>query len=166
MYRKFREDPASVDDSWHEFLVDYSPEPTSETSGSGGNGQSTSSAAPAKKSAEAKPADEAKSESKSADKAESKPEPKAESKTKSEPESKKSESAKAEPAKAEPAKPKAAAAEGDELQVLRGAAAAVVKNMSASLNVPTATSVRAIPAKLMVDNRIVINNHLKRARGG
>ena len=50
--------------------------------------------------------------------------------------------------------------------MLRGAAAAVVKNMSASLDVPTATSVRAIPAKLLIDNRIVINNHLKRTRGG
>ncbi|MGE0215311.1 2-oxoglutarate dehydrogenase E1 subunit family protein, partial [Mycolicibacterium sp.] len=30
MYRKFREDPSSVDPSWHEFLVDYSPEPTNE----------------------------------------------------------------------------------------------------------------------------------------
>ena len=50
--------------------------------------------------------------------------------------------------------------------MLRGAAAAVVKNMSASLDVPTATSVRAIPAKLMIDNRVVINNHLKRTRGG
>ncbi|OHU98424.1 multifunctional oxoglutarate decarboxylase/oxoglutarate dehydrogenase thiamine pyrophosphate-binding subunit/dihydrolipoyllysine-residue succinyltransferase subunit, partial [Mycobacterium talmoniae] len=47
-----------------------------------------------------------------------------------------------------------------------GAAAAVVKNMSTSLEVPTATSVRAVPAKLMIDNRTVINNHLKRARGG
>ena len=45
--------------------------------------------------------------------------------------------------------------------MLRGAAAAVVKNMNASLDVPTATSVRAIPAKLMIDNRIVINNHLQ-----
>ncbi len=49
---------------------------------------------------------------------------------------------------------------------LRGAAASVVKNMNASLTVPTATSVRAVPAKLLVDNRIVINNHLARARGG
>ena len=31
---------------------------------------------------------------------------------------------------------------------------------------PTATSVRAVPAKLLADNRIVINNHLRRARGG
>jgi 2-oxoglutarate decarboxylase len=47
-----------------------------------------------------------------------------------------------------------------------GAAASVVKNMNASLTVPTATSVRAVPAKLLADNRIVINNHLARARGG
>jgi 2-oxoglutarate decarboxylase len=49
---------------------------------------------------------------------------------------------------------------------LRGAAARVVANMEASLHVPTATSVRAVPAKLLADNRVVINNHLRRARGG
>ena len=44
MYRKFRDDPSSVDPSWHEFLVDYNPEPTSEsalatpTSGDGPSG--------------------------------------------------------------------------------------------------------------------------------
>ena len=42
----------------------------------------------------------------------------------------------------------------------------VVANMTTSLTVPTATSVRAVPAKLMADNRVVINNHLRRARGG
>jgi 2-oxoglutarate dehydrogenase E1 component/2-oxoglutarate decarboxylase len=49
---------------------------------------------------------------------------------------------------------------------LKGAAARVVTNMEASLEVPTATSVRAVPAKLLADNRTVINNHLRRARGG
>ncbi|WP_033257448.1 2-oxo acid dehydrogenase subunit E2, partial [Kitasatospora phosalacinea] len=48
----------------------------------------------------------------------------------------------------------------------RGPAKAVASNMDASLEVPTATSVRAVPAKLLIDNRIVINNHLQRARGG
>ena len=52
------------------------------------------------------------------------------------------------------------------LEPIRGVSARVVQSMEASLSVPTATSVRAIPAKLMIDNRIVINNHLKRARGG
>ena len=52
------------------------------------------------------------------------------------------------------------------LEVIRGVSARVVQSMEASLSVPTATSVRAIPAKLMIDNRTVINNHLKRGRGG
>jgi len=54
----------------------------------------------------------------------------------------------------------------DDVQKLRGPAARVVTNMESSLEVPTATSVRAVPAKLMVDNRIVVNNHLARGRGG
>ena len=38
--------------------------------------------------------------------------------------------------------------------------------MDTSLTVPTATSVRSVPVKLLIDNRMVINNHLARARGG
>ncbi|MGF1661658.1 MAG: multifunctional oxoglutarate decarboxylase/oxoglutarate dehydrogenase thiamine pyrophosphate-binding subunit/dihydrolipoyllysine-residue succinyltransferase subunit, partial [Kineosporiaceae bacterium] len=49
---------------------------------------------------------------------------------------------------------------------LRGPAARIVANMEASLAVPTATSVRTVPAKLLIDNRIVINNHLRRRRSG
>ncbi|ORV21486.1 alpha-ketoglutarate decarboxylase [Mycolicibacterium conceptionense] len=144
MYRKFREDPSSVDPSWHEFLVDYSPEPTTDTTAA--NGQAAPAAPPAATPAAPAAATPAT------------PAPAA--------------PAKAAPAKAAPAKQAAAKpagptpSEGDESQVLRGAAAAVVKNMNASLEVPTATSVRAIPAKLMIDNRVVINNHLKRTRGG
>ncbi|MEU9028063.1 multifunctional oxoglutarate decarboxylase/oxoglutarate dehydrogenase thiamine pyrophosphate-binding subunit/dihydrolipoyllysine-residue succinyltransferase subunit [Streptomyces sp. NPDC048383] len=67
---------------------------------------------------------------------------------------------------AQKAAPSAEAPTGPELVTLRGPAAAVAKNMNASLDVPTATSVRAVPVKLLFDNRIVINNHLKRARGG
>ncbi len=61
--------------------------------------------------------------------------------------------------------PRPASGENDVVR-LKGPAARVVVNMEASLEVPTATSVRAVPAKLMIDNRIVINNHLSRARGG
>ncbi len=50
--------------------------------------------------------------------------------------------------------------------VLRGPAKAIATNMISSLEVPTATSVRAIPAKLLIDNRLVINSNLARARGG
>ena len=54
----------------------------------------------------------------------------------------------------------------DEIVPLRGLPKTLAANMDASLTVPTATSVRTIPAKLMIDNRIVINNHLRRSRGG
>ena len=50
--------------------------------------------------------------------------------------------------------------------VLRGAPARTAKNMDISLSVPTATSVRSLPVKLLIDQRVVINNHLRRARGG
>jgi len=61
----------------------------------------------------------------------------------------------------------APATTGDaERQILRGAPARTAQNMETSLTVPTATSVRQVPVKLLIDNRIVINNHLKRARGG
>ena len=52
------------------------------------------------------------------------------------------------------------------VEPLRGVAARVVQSMEGSLSVPTATSVRVVPAKLLIDNRTVINNHLKRGRGG
>ncbi|MEP6842850.1 MAG: 2-oxo acid dehydrogenase subunit E2, partial [Pseudolysinimonas sp.] len=54
----------------------------------------------------------------------------------------------------------------DVVTPLRGMSKTLAANMDASLTVPTATSVRTVPAKLMIDNRIVINNHLRRARGG
>ncbi|KAA9085131.1 multifunctional oxoglutarate decarboxylase/oxoglutarate dehydrogenase thiamine pyrophosphate-binding subunit/dihydrolipoyllysine-residue succinyltransferase subunit [Microbacterium radiodurans] len=54
----------------------------------------------------------------------------------------------------------------DVVTPLRGMPKTLAANMDESLTVPTATSVRTIPAKLMIDNRIVINNHMSRTRGG
>ncbi len=54
----------------------------------------------------------------------------------------------------------------DEIVPLRGPAARLVANMDSSLTVPTATGVRSMPAKVMIDNRILINEHLRRNRGG
>jgi 2-oxoglutarate dehydrogenase E1 component len=56
--------------------------------------------------------------------------------------------------------------DGEEPQLLRGVAKAIVTNMEASLQVPTATSVRTIPAKLLEINRQILNNHLARSGGG
>jgi multifunctional 2-oxoglutarate metabolism enzyme len=69
------------------------------------------------------------------------------------------------PAAAAPAEPPAAkpAPAGTPI---RGAAARIVENMEASLAVPTATSFREVPAKLLEVNREVINGYLARTRGG
>ncbi len=48
---------------------------------------------------------------------------------------------------------------------IRGAGAKIVENMQASLAVPTATSVRTVPVKLMAENRMLINEH-QRLVGG
>ncbi|MGV4929098.1 multifunctional oxoglutarate decarboxylase/oxoglutarate dehydrogenase thiamine pyrophosphate-binding subunit/dihydrolipoyllysine-residue succinyltransferase subunit [Streptomyces sp. BHT-5-2] len=159
IYQQYLQDPNSVDRAWWDFFADYKP---------GG------ATAPAKPAEAASPAP-----------APSAPAPAAAPKPPAAPAAQPA--APAKPAAAAPAKPAAAApaktapakpvakpaaeqpAEapaGPELVTLRGPSAAVAKNMSASLELPTATSVRAVPVKLLFDNRIVINNHLKRARGG
>ena len=69
------------------------------------------------------------------------------------------------PAKAAPApaaKPAAAATtEHAEAIPIRGAALKIVENMDASLAVPTATSQRRIPVKLLDENRRIINQYLQ-----
>ena len=49
---------------------------------------------------------------------------------------------------------------------MRGAAARIVANMEASLQVPTATSFREVPAKLLEVNRRIINGYLGRKQAG
>ncbi len=147
LYEQYKQDRNNVDEAWWEFFENYTP------GTSGDNG------------AQAASAPQATPEKASAPKPETKAEPKkAESQAKTEP--KKAEPKKAEPKKAAPKKAEKEEPAEDVQSPLRGAAARVVTNMEASLEVPTATSVRAVPAKLLIDNRIVINNHLKRSRGG
>ncbi|MEU0536535.1 multifunctional oxoglutarate decarboxylase/oxoglutarate dehydrogenase thiamine pyrophosphate-binding subunit/dihydrolipoyllysine-residue succinyltransferase subunit [Amycolatopsis tolypomycina] len=156
MYDQFLADPSSVDAAWHDFFADFKPTQSAQAK-----------ADTARQQADAKPATNGQ--------AAAQPSPKAVQNAESAAKQAAPAKAPAKPApKAAPAKPAAAKAEPKaeakkdepESKQLRGAAAAIAKNMDASLSVPTATSVRAVPAKLMADNRIVINNHLKRTRGG
>ncbi|WP_081654943.1 multifunctional oxoglutarate decarboxylase/oxoglutarate dehydrogenase thiamine pyrophosphate-binding subunit/dihydrolipoyllysine-residue succinyltransferase subunit [Amycolatopsis orientalis] len=159
MYERFLADPQSVDAAWHDFFADYKPTPGGNGTQAGENGEvKAATPAPAAKTASSAKAPETTAPAAKAPAAKA-PEAKAPA-------------AKA-PAKTAPAakpaqqaQPAPAAKTAPESKQLRGAAAAIAKNMDASLAVPTATSVRAVPAKLMADNRIVINNHLKRTRGG
>src|SRR5450755_4198091 len=140
MYQQYLKDPASVDKAWWDFFADYSaPDPAGEAP-----------APPTPTPTAAAPSAPASSTPVPA----------------------------APPVPRQAVPPAAAATNGgapstsdtvaavDETVPLRGAAARTVANMEASLRVPTATSVRDIPAKLVADNRLVMNNHLKRGRGG
>ncbi|QFZ74324.1 multifunctional oxoglutarate decarboxylase/oxoglutarate dehydrogenase thiamine pyrophosphate-binding subunit/dihydrolipoyllysine-residue succinyltransferase subunit [Streptomyces fagopyri] len=174
IYQQYLQDPNSVDRAWWDFFADYKPgAPASSapagTAAAGAAGTTTTAAAsaPAAPAAPAVPAaTQAPAQAAPAAPAAPVPAPAAA------PVAPKPAVAAPAPVKAAPAaaKPKAAPATetpgGPEFVTLRGPAAAVAKNMNASIEVPTATSVRAVPVKLLFDNRIVINNHLKRARGG
>jgi 2-oxoglutarate decarboxylase len=180
MYQRFLEDPNGVDPAWHDFFADYRPGSGLSDIGADDDGD------------ESPPAEEQDAEQ-DAEQGAPTTSPKTAEKT-STPTGKQDVSAaaasstvpqktgsngsaatKAAATKApqkpaagstsQAAKPAPIGSDG-EVTPLRGAANAVVKNMNASLAVPTATSVRAVPAKLLADNRIVINNQLQRTRGG
>ncbi|MGH3363178.1 MAG: multifunctional oxoglutarate decarboxylase/oxoglutarate dehydrogenase thiamine pyrophosphate-binding subunit/dihydrolipoyllysine-residue succinyltransferase subunit, partial [Nocardioidaceae bacterium] len=172
MFERYQQDPNSVDKAWWEFFKNYTPGEHVTDKPTGPNG----ARAAAQKTAE-KPAAE-KTATKPAEKAAPKPAEKPAAPT---PQAKSAATAKPRsdetPAKAAPKtsapvpkepEPAARAEAKDEpqLTVLRGAPARTAQNMDVSLSVPTATSVRSVPVKLLWDNRTVINNHLARARGG
>ncbi|MFF1377195.1 multifunctional oxoglutarate decarboxylase/oxoglutarate dehydrogenase thiamine pyrophosphate-binding subunit/dihydrolipoyllysine-residue succinyltransferase subunit [Streptomyces sp. NPDC058308] len=176
IYQQYLQDPNSVDRAWWDFFADYKPGAGATTAaapakpaGDAAAGAAATSApaaqaapAPAKPAAQAAPATAAPAAP--AKPAAAAPAPAAKPAA-AKPAAAKPAAAKP-AAKAEPATPAEAAPAGPEYVTLRGPSAAVAKNMNASIEVPTATSVRAVPVKLLFDNRIVINNHLKRARGG
>ena len=143
MYQAYRADPSSVNEGWREFFADYRgpapapPAPVLEQPPSPAAAQPPSPPAPAPAPSPAAPA------------AQVAPAP-APSPT---------------AAPAAPAAPEKAGGE-DLAAPLRGAAARVVTNMTASLAVPTATSVHPIPARLLEVNRRALNEHLARTWGG
>ncbi|TWS23736.1 multifunctional oxoglutarate decarboxylase/oxoglutarate dehydrogenase thiamine pyrophosphate-binding subunit/dihydrolipoyllysine-residue succinyltransferase subunit [Tsukamurella sputi] len=163
MYERFKADPNSVDPSWHEFLSKYTPGVAQ------GSDAASNGAAPAAAPAATAPAAQPAAASAAPASAPAAQAPKTAETTLTPAPSAPVTPAPSSPAKPAPA-PKAPAAASfpaeEERTVLRGAANAVVKNMNASREVPTATSVRSMPVKVMFDNRVVINNHLARTRGG
>jgi 2-oxoglutarate dehydrogenase E1 component len=179
LYQQYLQDKNSVDKAWWDFFEDYrpadqstlqanggdpgratdeesgagdpapSPAPTPATTSPGGDGQAPPlTPSPVADGPERRADGQQPTEAKAAPAQQASPAPKP------------AEAPAAEPAK-EPAKP----AETTAVR-LKGPAARVVANMQTSLTVPTATSVRAVPAKLLIDNRTVINNALQRGRGG
>lgn len=147
MYAKYTQDPNSVSSQWQEYFKAQQPAAATVT-------PTVSSSVPAAAQAPAAATSPAATQSAPA-------EPQPAAKAPAQPAT--------QAATSVPAKPKSSGytpPEEEEVSALKGTARAIARNMDASLTIPTATSVRAVPAKLMIDNRIVINNHLKRTRGG
>ncbi|MGW1681066.1 multifunctional oxoglutarate decarboxylase/oxoglutarate dehydrogenase thiamine pyrophosphate-binding subunit/dihydrolipoyllysine-residue succinyltransferase subunit [Saccharopolyspora sp. NPDC002376] len=150
MYEQYLQDPTSVDSAWHEFFADYKP------------GQAATDNTAAAAAAAAAPTTTV-TATRAGETNGQVPPPAA---TAAPVAAKPAAAPKPSPQQAAKAAPVKQPQAGEEVKTLRGAAAAIAKNMDQSLTVPTATSVRAVPAKLLFDNRIVINNHLKRNKGG
>ncbi len=144
MYEQYLADPSSVSESWRDFFADYQRDRDITVAGpdkalpATGRVNETGSVPAVRADAAAAPV--------------------------------------AAPAAPQAAAPAAAAPKGTGIapdgtapvpgEPLRGAAARIVANMEASLGVPTATSFREVPAKLLEVNRRIINGYLGRTRGG
>ena len=166
MREQYDADPGSVDPAWVAYFEDGANGAARSTALSGANGTSNgTSNGTANGSGTPAPADAAPAGPAEVPPAKTPVAPKAEPR----PVTKAAEPAKSTnnptPKESRPAEP-SAASDQPTYTVLRGAPARTVQNMDLSLTVPTATSVRSVPVKLLWDNRTVINNHLARARGG
>ena len=179
LYEQYLQDKNSVDKAWWAFFADYSPDGPSGSNGGNGaapTAEVTTAPAPTKAAPEkeAAPAANGAAPSKAGGTATPTVAATATAPPASKPAPSSAPTARAEQkpetrptprdVKVAPKNPDAEVTE--KVSPLRGPAARVVTNMESSLQVPTATSVRAVPAKLLIDNRVVINNHLARSRGG
>jgi 2-oxoglutarate decarboxylase len=149
LFEKYREDPSSVSSSWREFFNDYEPSPDTELGPEDeaipDNALQAAAPTVAMPAAEATPR---------VGHPESPLSPSAASPAHS--------ALAASPAPAVAQKPQTVPppTEAGRRVPLRGAVARIVENMETSLTVPTATSVRTLPVKVLEENRRIINHHL------
>ena len=139
MFQQFQKDPKSVDKEWRELF---------EAQGGPNTTPATTEAQPSAPKESAKPAPKAAPAAKAAPRVETKPA------AKTAPKAKES-SVPQQPKLPEPGQ-----------TPIRGIFKSIAKNMDISLEIPTATSVRDMPARLMFENRAMVNDQLKRTRGG
>jgi len=148
LYKQYQQDPDSVSESWREFFADYDPDasfvPVTQPSPAPsppGDGEATT--------LPEEPTDTA---------------PEARSTSPERPHDKRPH----DNGVVEPLRPASAPAVDEEaahVTPLRGASAKVVENMEDSLGIPTATSVRTIPVKLLDENRTLLNDYQKQVGG-
>ncbi|MDQ2724205.1 MAG: multifunctional oxoglutarate decarboxylase/oxoglutarate dehydrogenase thiamine pyrophosphate-binding subunit/dihydrolipoyllysine-residue succinyltransferase subunit, partial [Actinomycetota bacterium] len=150
MYEQYRHDPSSVSDSWQEFFEGYRPgganlARVTPADADTANGSTTTATQPGWGG----PAPSAKARTQGRDQGNDPAGSSPDGRTNGE--------------AAAATQAKAAVAGKPVGTPIRGAAARVVANMSASLEVPTATSFRVVPARLLEVNRRILNNQLSRS---
>lgn len=148
MYQQFKKDPASVDKEWRELFERDGAPAAPEATGSATKPTQPAQAATQKQSAQNKQPANQGAPAPSAEKA---------AQRKKEAEARKQANSPLSRVKEAPEAGKTP---------LKGMFKAIAKNMDVSLEIPTATSVRDMPVRLMFENRALINDQLKRTRGG
>ena len=173
LYALYRQNPESVSPSWRDFFADFDPGPAYTESIGAGPSESGSKArmivpdeAPARGdgavAADAAPAAPPAGNGAPA------PAVSAPASPPAAPEAAPTGDAPAGDGAALPARlaaPEVALPEGAEAAPIKGVGARIVENMEASLTIPTATSVREMAVKLLLENRRLVNRH-QRATGG
>jgi 2-oxoglutarate dehydrogenase E1 component len=142
MYEQYRADPSSVGESWREFFEDY------RSLTAAARAVAEPLPAPATPPAATEPGSEAIA---------TQPAPAAAPKPAPTPAPTPATTRQPTPQPETPAEPG---------ELIKGVGAVIVKNMEASLDVPTATSFRNVPAKLLEVNRKVINGYRSRSGQG
>ena len=142
LYARYLEDPQSVGESWQEFFADYKPAGGNPTPRAPGAGVHAQPAAPTVIAPATGPIVSSGAAASVVPTGHV-------------------------PAIATKAQPQVAPAQTEhpDAEPLKGIAAKIVENMVASLHVPTATSVRSIPVKLLEENRKLVNAHQSATSG-
>lgn len=153
LYRQYLGDPESVSESWRDFFKDYHPDDSFVAPSGDGTAAEAAPAPP-----------QAKAETEEREDGEAEPA-----------EAKEAPAEKPPPAQRPPApsgdgapvirSASAASVDGAEVQPMRGAAGKIAENMEKSLGVPTATSMRTVPVKLLAENRALMNEHQRHVGG-
>ncbi|HVG31029.1 MAG TPA: multifunctional oxoglutarate decarboxylase/oxoglutarate dehydrogenase thiamine pyrophosphate-binding subunit/dihydrolipoyllysine-residue succinyltransferase subunit [Pyrinomonadaceae bacterium] len=146
LLERFRSDPALVDDAWRAYFAELLGGATQPPTGNGGAATPAAAEQPAAQATAGATTPAAASDAWAA--------------TARQPVSQ------APAPRAEAQAPAQATRPAGEAQAIRGAALKIVENMETSLTVPTATSNRQIPVKVLEENRSIVNRHLKEHNAG
>ncbi|HEX8145839.1 MAG TPA: multifunctional oxoglutarate decarboxylase/oxoglutarate dehydrogenase thiamine pyrophosphate-binding subunit/dihydrolipoyllysine-residue succinyltransferase subunit, partial [Pyrinomonadaceae bacterium] len=144
---RYRSNPSLVDEAWRAYFAELLGDGAG---AAGGNGAAAAAGWPSAASDGGQPAAQ----------------PQAEAQAEPRPAQPAAQSPAGAQAGAAPAQAPAAAQVRGEAQPIRGGALKIVENMETSLTVPTATSNRQVPVKVLEENRALVNQYLKEHKRG